>query len=412
MALNTKTSEEKDHAEFSASGSARWLNCPGSHELSKQAPPAPENRYAAEGTAAHACLEFLLKNRLNLDAAVAKAQKNPEWDSDMVYHALAAVAWVLERLESEGKGATLLCETRVDASYFTCTGQFGTLDAAVAKEFGRLTVIDYKYGAGIAVDPVDDDGELNSQLVYYALGVSKLYEHNFAEVELVVIQPRAYHETGDTVRSVTVPMDDLLAWVERFRAGVMATSDKQAPVVPGKWCKYCTAATICPELKVKAMKDAQIAFSDQGGIESIPEPSMISIPHLGTILGACDKLEAWIKKVREHAEYALTKGREIPGYKLVQKRGQRKWINAAEAEREAVSRFGSLALSEPKLLSPAQLEKSAKGVAGVDQWVSARTTAESSGTTIARDSDKRPAVVPAKTVFAAIPLLASKKKKK
>ncbi len=409
--LDTKTSEEKAHAEFSASGSQRWLSCPGSHALSKNAPPAPENRYAAEGTAAHACLEFLLKNVDNLTAAVLKAEKNPEWDADMIAHAIVAIEWITDRLNSEGKGATLLCETKVDASYFTCTGQFGTLDAAVVKEFGRLTVIDYKYGAGIAVDPVDDDGELNSQLVYYALGVSKLYEHNFAEVELVVIQPRAYHESGDTVRSVSVPMEDLLAWIPKFRDGVMATSDKNAPLNPGKWCKYCTAATICPELKVKAMKDAQIAFSDQGGIESIPEPSMISIPHLGTILGACDKLEAWIKKVREHAEYALSKGRDIPGYKLVQKRGQRKWIDAAETATEAFKRFGSKALSEPKLLSPAQLEKAAKDATGIYEWVSARTTVESSGTTLARESDNRPAVTPAKVVFAAKPLPAAKKKK-
>ncbi len=397
MALNAKTSEEKDHAEFSASGSSRWLNCPGSHALSKTMPAGPDSKYAAEGTEAHACFEFLLKNRASLLAATKAAAK--KYSDDMVEHALTAVGWVLERYGAAGSDAHILCETRVDASQFTCTGQFGTLDAAVVQEFGRLTVADYKYGAGIGVDPVEPDGQLNSQLVYYALGISHLYHHNFAEVELAVIQPRAYHESGETIRSVIVPMDDLLAWIPKFRNGVMATSDPNAPFAAGKWCRFCSAAPKCPELKVKAMKEAQVVFSDEKGLQSVPEPAMIQLPDLGTILNACTKLEAWIARVREHAEHVLNKGGDVPGYKLVQKRGQRKWIDAEESGIEAHHLFGTAAFTEPKLLSPAQLEKVAKGYKGIDAWVTERTETVSSGTTLATQDDKRPAVTSAQAAF-------------
>lgn len=373
---------DKDHAEFSASGSHRWLSCPGSHELSKQAPVQAESRYAAEGTQAHACLEFLLKNRTRLDAAVISAGKR--YTADMVKYAKEAVDWILGQEAGE-----ILSETRVDSSLFTCNGQFGTLDAAIVREFGRLTVIDYKYGAGIPVDPALEDGTANSQLVYYALGLFIMYEgHNFTDVELVVIQPRAWHPSGETTRTHIMSVPELLSWKDTFRNGVMATSDPNAPLAAGSWCKFCTAATICPELKDESLRAAQIEFDDDTGLMVIPEALPVKIPNLGKVLTACDKLEAWIAVVRQHAQGLLERGEEVPGWKLVQKRATRKWKNDAAV----ITRFGEKAYAPRKVLSPAQLEKTIKSAA---EWTKANTTAESSGLTLVDSSDKRPAVNPA-----------------
>lgn len=392
MKLDTATSEQKDHAEFSASGAARWLGCPGSIALSKKAPPQRESEYAREGTEAHACFEFLLKNRNKLEAAVKSARK--KYDADMVEHGLAATRWVCDQVKDPSD--VVLSETRVDSSPFTCSGQFGTLDAAVVREFERLTVIDYKYGAGVAVSPEGENGEGNPQLVYYALALSHQYHHNFSEVELVVIQPRAYHESGETIRTVILPIETLLSWGERFRNGVMETSDPKAPLKAGSWCKFCPAATICPELKENAMQSAQIVFDDERGLESVPEPKMIQLPHLGTILDACDRLEDWIGKVREHAYHVLERGNDVPGWKLVQRRGIRKWIDEESAAAEAKEHFGKSAFAKPKLLSPAQFEKLSPAAS---KWVETRAKAESSGTTLARETDKRPAVRPLEVVF-------------
>jgi len=156
---------EKLHAKYSASGSERWMNCHGSITLSAKAPEQPESPYAIEGTHAHECLEFLLKNRKKLSAAERMARK--QYPKEMVKHGMDATAWILARLEEAGPDAEFLCESRVDSSYFTTDGQFGTLDAAVVEEFGTLTVIDYKYGAGHVVDPSGVDGLGNSQLVNY-----------------------------------------------------------------------------------------------------------------------------------------------------------------------------------------------------------------------------------------------------
>lgn len=398
--------EQKAHAVYSASGAERWLNCPGSINLSAKAPPEAESKYAAEGTKAHACLEFLLKNRKHPWLGVVYDVALKHFGDEMFQHAADAVEYLEGRL-LEMPGAELLCEQKVDASAFTMTGQFGTLDAAIVEPFGRLVIVDYKYGAGHAVDTGGHDGRGNPQLVYYALALSHQYDHNFADVELVVIQPRAFHESGETTRSTVMTMEALLAWHQTFRDGVMESGPDSAPLKPGKWCKFCRAGVICTKLKGDAFKEAQIIFSDETGVvEAVPEPRMITLPNLGTILDGCDKLEAWIEKVRQHAYGVLERGHAVPGYKLVQKQARRKWTMAAEGALKR--KLGAVAFSPPKLLAPGKLETTFKAGGiwddGVAELVKQHTTKESSGTVVVRADDKRPAVVSrsAESIFSVV----------
>lgn len=392
--MNLDTTPDKEHATYSASGSDRWLNCPGSIGLSQGAPDTPESRYAAEGTKAHEVFEFLLKNRLS-PAAVAMAKKT--FPMEMIDHGVTAVRWVLDQAQD---GDTILCETRIDSSFFTTEGQFGTVDAAIVRPWGTLTVIDYKYGQGVVVDPAAD-GDGNSQLVYYALGISEKYGHYFTNVRLVVIQPRAYTEDGDTIREFTLSMGQLLDWVPRFQAGVERTQAENPVVSPGRWCKFCKAATICPALKEESFKRAQIVFSDDKGLEALPVPTLITLPNLDKMLDACDRLEHWIEKVRDHAFHVMQKGHKVPGWKLVEKRATRKWVDPEAAFTFFTHHYGKKVLSEPELLSPAQIEK-AVGGKQIKELVNQHTTAVSSGLTMAPESDKRPAVQPIENVFTEI----------
>lgn len=381
--------EQKAHAKYSASGSARWMNCPGSLRESEDAPPPRESEYAKDGTEAHECLEYILKNRVELRAAVEAAAK--KYKPDQVTHAISAMDWIMRRareLERRGNSVDLLCETRVDASSFTCADQFGTLDAAIVQEFGKLIVIDYKYGAGIAVDP-----EENTQMIYYALGIAHQYHYNFQSVELVIIQPRAFHESGETIRTWECSMDTLMGWAAKFKQAVVDTYAIDAPLKAGSWCKFCPAALGCTELRDKAIAQAQIVFDDEAGVDSMPAPTGIAIKNLGTILDACDKIESWMTKVREHALHVLERGEAIDGFKLVEKRSIRKWANPEASTKAAQKLFGKIAFTEPELLSPAQLEKAVGSNFRTLDFIKKNVTAKSSGVTIARDTDKRPAVI-------------------
>lgn len=398
--MNTQIAE-KAHATYSASGSDRWLNCPGSIALTEDAPPQRESDYAAEGTKAHAYLEMILKAYLTPKgkprSLLLELHRSNPADVEMIEHAWAAAKWIIERTE-ETKG-TLHAETKVDATPFTKEGQFGTADALIVELFGTLYVVDFKYGAGVPVDVVE-----NTQMLYYALGASHQHDHNFTEVVMVIIQPRADHADGP-IRSWTLSIDELLEWEGKFKDGVEACEKPDAELRSGDWCRWCPAKTICPEVSTRAMAQAQIDFAPETKELKMPEPKGIAIRYLPEVLNAADKIEAWIAGVREHAFHVLERGEKIRGWKLVEKRSIRKWIDPVKTAKEAEKLFGKTAFTAPELLSPLQLEKNAISrirKAAKLEWVAKRVTDKSSGLTLAPDSDKRKAVSPIETDFTVV----------
>ena len=105
-----------------------------------------------------------------------------------------------------------------------------------------------------------------------------------------------------------------------------------------------------------------------------------------------DRLEDWIKSVREMAQQALENDIAIPGFKLVPKRATRQWVND-EGALEALREMGleSDELTETKLRSPAQLEKVLKK--HKLELPKDHVVAVSTGNTIAPESDPRPAAL-------------------
>lgn len=241
--------EGKLHAEFSASGSDRWLNCPGSIALSKNAPPQVESKYALEGTEAHSVLEVVMKNDCSLATINFLRKKYP---ASMVDHAIAFYEQVVSLMPV---GALLLCETKVELE-FVKPDMFGTVDCAIIDLFGTLWVIDYKYGAGRVVDP-----EENTQMIYYGLGLAHKYHFNFAKVRLAIAQPRIVHRDG-FFRTWDMEVEALMEWEAKFKRGVEIAEDPLAPLKPGRWCFFCPASSICPAVEDQALAQAQIDFDD------------------------------------------------------------------------------------------------------------------------------------------------------
>lgn len=376
---------KKAHAKYSASGSRRWLSCAGSIALSEKAPEPAESRYAKEGTDAHSVLEYLVKNRSKRKAAGAFLRK--KYPAAMVTHAEDALRYVEGRL-AEYPGAELLVEVKCDLPVSE-PSQFGTTDLAILDHFGRLIVIDYKYGAGIPVYPSDGDGP-NSQLAYYALGLAHQYDYNFSEVELVILQPRRPIGDGENpgVRSAVFPVEILQHTYQRiFEEGIqrakLAAKSPENHLMAGDHCRFCPAAVICPEIKNKALREAQADFDDDLGEVDLPAvtPKSLTPETLSRVLPALDKLETWIGAVRDFAEKELERGKKIAGYALVDKRGTRVWTNPAKAAKEAHHFFGEEAFTKPELLTPAQFEKKV----GDAVFVAKRTATVSSGVKLGRE---------------------------
>lgn len=375
--------EKKKHAKFSASAAYRWLACPGSVALSQKAPPQTESKYAEEGTLAHECLEELLSL---YSTSVPHRSFAGKFTKEMIAHAQKAVAGIMGRIP---KNAKCMSETKSDLS-FIHPDMWGTADAVIVEEFGRLTVIDYKYGAGIPVDP-----EENPQLIFYALGIAHHYNYNFKDVALVIIQPRADHPRGP-VREWVISIDELLKWSYKFREGVVLANQSDAPLSAGDHCRFCPAAPICPEISSRALRQAKVDFGPASGQLALPEPSLFfEGRNLGQTLDALDRVETWIGAVRVHAHQLLERGEKIAGYKLVQKRSTRKWTDLTVAIKAALRDLSEGAFTEPELKSPAQLEKSADNEEDkrlVEKFIGKYASSISSGTTFAKESDPRPSI--------------------
>lgn len=380
---------KKTHSIFSASSSDRWLNhCAGSIRLSEKAPEEAESEAASEGTEAHACLEFMLKNKKHTTKWFRDEGGRPQlitdrWSKEMITHAVEAAQYIFNRVK---EGAELLCETRSDLSYIH-TGMYGTLDAAIVEDFGALWVFDYKYGMRI-VEPTK-----NTQLIYYALGIAKQYRFNFSEVVFTIIQPRADHPEG-TIRTWRCSVDFLKSYEKIFKEGVERCLAENAPLSAGDWCTFCKARSICPELSTHALKQAQIDFAPEiakAPVISLPDPNAINPKKLSTILKGLDKIEEWAKGVRAHAFQVLNSGGMIPDFKLVQKRHTRKWAKLEEAEKAARTLFGEKAF-DSFLFSPSQLEKVnlGKGNAKREKFIKQYSCSVSSGLSIAASDDPRP----------------------
>lgn len=379
--MKIKDHTKRKHAKFAPSSSDRWLECAGSVKLSENAPPKIDGPWAAEGTRAHECLEFIVRRYGNLPAAKAAALK--KWPEEMVGHALNAADIIMDLKPT--KYAELLIESRARLS----DEVYGSLDYAWVAEWSRLIVIDYKYGSGIPVLP-EEDGEENPQLMCYAAAIAKKFNYEFDSVTLAIIQPRVWKDDENPLSEYTTTIKRIREFEKKAALAVKAANAPGAPLKAGDHCKWCPAAPICPEISKVQLSAAGIAFDiEDGGADAnaLPKVEALSAANMGAMLRAADLLGVWIAQVKAHALRLAAEGHKIEGRKLVAKRTTRKW--SPLAEKEAMKLFGAKAFKEV-FLSPAQLEKALGKSA--KSFTKRFTSNESSGYSLVKSSDKRPEV--------------------
>ena len=128
-------------------------------------------------------------------------------------------------------------------------------------------------------------------------------------------------------------------------------------------------------------------------------PESLSALQISELLDKADVIETWLKAVRAYAQELIEAGDYIPGWKLVPKRGTRKWKD----ERIVKQRLASEGLQNfvvEELASPAQVEKLAKKQ-GVQLDLFDLITSESTGVNLTRETDKQAsATASAKSDFA------------
>lgn len=359
------------HSVLGASSMYRWSVCPGSIRMSRGI-KAPTSQYAEEGTKAHEVATHVLEEGKFPPDTDPDVKEAVSVYTDTVKHQIdESIALFQDTKYSQ------LIEHKFDLSS-VYPGCYGTADCVLYFPNQKtLYVFDYKHGMGIPVEVTD-----NPQLKYYGLGALLSTGVPCEFVELVIVQPRCPHPDGP-VRRERIPAFDLLDFSADLIDYAKATEDPNAPLVPGDHCRFCPAAGICPALAAKAQVLAKSSFSSLATYD--PEK-------LSEVLEWLPSIEGWVKSVREFAYAESQHGRTPPGWKLVPKRATRRWKDHVNAEllKEKLGLDDDGLLEEPKLKSPAQVEK--RLAPAGKKIVADLVTAESSGTSLVPEADRRAAV--------------------
>jgi hypothetical protein len=353
--------EQKSHSSLGASTSHRWLACPGSVNLIDSMPEhvvqaSSDSPYAREGSAAHKLAELALKHDQHPDLWEGHVFYDTVVTEEMVNHVATFVEYVRTQADN-----VLLWGTERSFKLDDLNPprkMWGTTDSWIYfHDEKMLEIVDLKYGVGVVVEAKD-----NPQLRYYALGavLEIMKEYPGIEIEkirLTIIQPRAAHPDG-VIRHDMMTLVELFDFSADLMAGAERTVDPNAPLVAGEHCRFCPAASICPELKSKALAVAQDEFSDLPS-DVPPEPVTLPSEVLGDLLNRLPVLEHWASALRAEEHRRQMRGESVPGRKLVARRSHRNWADEQQT-RDFLAEKGvapEVMVKPTKLKSPAQIER-------------------------------------------------------
>ncbi len=355
------------HAMLSASSSARWLACPPSAQICAVLPDTVTD-YAREGTCAHELAEYKVQRLLgNL---TSNPTENLDFYDTEMEDCTDSYAQYIAELLATLQEPMVLVEQCLDFSRYVPDG-FGTGDCVIVAD-SVLTVIDFKYGKGVAVS-----ADHNSQMMLYALGALELFDalYDIAEIRMVIFQPRIQN-----LSECTLPLSELLHWAETELKPKAALAAKgEGAFSAGEHCRFCKRKATC---RKRAEYNLQLAKYD------FAMPDKLSDTEIETILATADQLTAWVADVKEYALRQALSGKQWHGYKVVAGKSNRKYTNPA-AVAAAVQAYGKNPYKEPELLGVTAMQQ-LLGRTQFEALLGSLTEKPPGKPTLVPCSDKRP----------------------
>jgi hypothetical protein len=318
------------HAPFAPSSATRWLTCTGSFGLGLQLPEAPSSEYADEGTRLHDLAAAYLRPPYTAANPVMSKE-----DHQFLKPYLDYAMNIISRANN-----VCYIEQRLEYSALL----FGTPDL-LAVDQDWLEVVDLKTGAGIMVEP-----EENDQLLCYAwMALKKFYtqqpgkraQATFKGVRLTIVQPP---DEENPVKSWETTSDHVMAWGVKAEAAIQTAIEGSFNLVPGEHCRFCKAKPVCPKLMGHVTEALPIIVRE------------LRPDKLAGWLDKADLMQQWLDALRETAHDLACAGHPIPGYELKPKRATRSWSDEDKAAE--IARSKRMRIFQPrKLMSPAMAEK-------------------------------------------------------
>lgn len=339
---------KRKHALLSPSGAHRWLNCTPSAVLSEQF----ENKtsiYAIEGTLAHEFADVTLRHfngeitKRKLNSEIKKIKNNELYAEEMDGFVQKYVDYVIEcfaELKQLTPDAVLLIEQKVSFIAFVPDGR-GSCDAVIIAD-GWMYVIDLKYGKGVEVS-----AENNPQLRLYALGALLEYSllYDIQKIKMIIVQPRLDHISEDVIEA-----SELMNWATKEVKPKAAQAFKgEGLQCAGSWCKWCPTKPKCATLASYNTKLAQHEFKN---------PHLLTDTQVIEVFKQQPILIDWAASVAKYILDEALKGKEWPGYKVVEGVSRRKWKDELKVIEKLIEEDQDFEkITETKLLGITKIEK-------------------------------------------------------
>lgn len=353
------------------STASRVIKCPGSVALVAKMPPKPSSKYADEGTLLHNTIADILQNDIPPANLLGTKYKEHVLVQEHLDNKIFPALEKLNEIDPDCL-MDMAIETEVHFGDLL-PGVFGSADV-LGKLNRKAFVIDWKFGDGVIVE-----AEENYQGMFYAAAAMHTPEVNWVfedvdEVEIVIIQPPMMRRWVTTVARIKEFERDLIVAVKE--------SEKlDARIEQGSHCRWCAAKPVCPVMT--------------GAVDRAMNTQLKSIDakQISYFLDHADTLEQWIADLRALAHQMLEADIPVPGYKLVAKRATRQWAHDEETTKNLLNKAGLLPIETvtEKVITPAQAEKELKK--HKKELPKELVVSISSGSTLAPESDPRPAVL-------------------
>ena len=375
------------HYKFGGSTAGREVACPAWLNLSKNMGQGKPSMAAIEGTMMHLLFERGVEDEEFEPAEIEGESKMIEGQMltvtadhvEKVYTALECLDDIIEKYDYD------ICIPEVIMNTDDETG--GTADIIAIAQSKKVVinfgVHDLKTGDGYMVY-----AEKNDQLLFYAWQAVEHYKQDYkfnenTKFQLGIIQPSDRRD--DPIDIWETDLKTILNFARKYKRAQKETKAGILTPCPGAHCKYCPAVPTCPA-KTGLMKEAQAR---------IPKGSK-ELTDLVWAMGVVDEAEDWCRAVRKAAHEQAEQGVRLTGFKLVAKRATRVWNDPAAARQRFVSspKFRAEDYLDQKMKSAPQMEKVCKSK-GVDfSQYESMISLHSSGTTLVKDTDKRPEALP------------------
>ena len=366
---NSKVSYPMQHSKIVGGSTAkRVIACPGSVALVDKMPPQASSSYADTGTLLHDTIADILDKGGKPEDYIGRQHADIVLTQDLIDDKLLPALAALDEVDPNGM-MEYAVESRVGFGDLL-PDVFGSTDM-LGRIGDRAVVLDWKFGDGVPVEV-----EENAQLLFYAAAAIRTPETAWVfdgaeEVELIIVQP-------PSVKRWTTTVGRIKSFEAQLFDAVKVALKPDAPLAAGDHCKWCAAKPICPVMT--------------GAVDRLLKEKIEALPveQIAHYLNQLPMLESFLKDLQQLAHDIMEVGQKVPGWKLVNKRATRRWIDEIKAV-AFLTQAGVEAWSEPKPLSPAQAEKELKKakIPLPDDLV----VAVSTGSTLAPENDPRPAVV-------------------